>query len=77
MGATMLITLEPTADIFLTDEGIPVRAWVGQTDQGTEIIAYIAALCATGDQSQLAAELLAMPGPLITTYRVRDADNEL
>jgi len=59
------ITLEPTAEFFRTDEGFPVRAWIGTTDQGTRITAFIAAIAsrADDDQAQLQAELEEIPGP--------------
>ena len=61
----MRITLEPTAQFFRTAEGIPVRLWTGSSDQGTPLVAFIAAVAAPEgcDQSQLEAELKQIPGP--------------
>jgi hypothetical protein len=61
----MRISLEPTAEFFLTDDGYPVRMWTGKTDRGTDILAFISAICAPAnqDQSQLEEELRAIPGP--------------
>lgn len=63
----MKITLEPTAEFFVTDEGYPVRAWTGATDRGTRVVAFVAAICAPGDQdqSQLEGELREIPGPMM------------
>lgn len=43
----MRITLEPTADIFLAEEltadrAVMLRKWVGATDDGVPVHAYIA-----------------------------------
>lgn len=61
----MKLTLIPTEQFFRTDEGIPVRAWIGETDTGTACIAFIAAIASPcgHDQSQLARELREIPGP--------------
>ena len=63
----MKLTVEPTEEFFRTDEGVPVRAWKGQTDAGTPVIAFIAAIAAPDgvDQADLARELREIPGPNI------------
>jgi hypothetical protein len=66
------LTIEPTADFFVTDEGYPVRAWRGTTDRGTRVIAFISAICSDdGDQSELERELQAIPGPNVAMVDVR------
>ena len=72
----MKITLEPTADLFRTDDGIPVRAWRGTTDRGTHVIAFIAAIAAPAgeDQSELLAELREIPGPATADAFMRGVD---
>lgn len=70
----MKLTLEPTERFFRTDEGIPVRAWTGETEQGTKVVAFIAALAVPEgeDQSQFERELHEIPGPNIGRVALRE-----
>jgi hypothetical protein len=59
------LTLEPTTKFFRTDDGYPVRAWIGSTSGGCKVVAFISAISAAEgqDHSELARELEAIPGP--------------
>ena len=67
----MKLILEHTEQFFTTDEGYPVRAWTGTTGEGTQVIAFIAAICAPAHQpqDQLERELREIPGPPIPSAR--------
>jgi hypothetical protein len=72
----MKLTLEPTPEFFCTDEGIPVRAWTGSTEEGTLVIAFIAAICVPESASEehherFRRELVTIPGPNMTGVAVR------
>jgi hypothetical protein len=71
-GVNLKITLGPTEEFFRTDEGFPVRAWKGTTDQGTPIIAFIAGISAQDgfDYSKLEAELKSIPGPNVSQTKI-------
>ncbi len=65
----MKMTLEPTPEFFLTDDGFPVRCWVGHTDAGTPVIAFISAIAVpdgAGEEQHAALrrELVSIPGPM-------------
>lgn len=51
-----------------------MRAWTGETDQGTKVVAFIAAIAAPEgeDQSQLERELKSIPGPNIGRVEMRE-----
>lgn len=72
----MRLTLEPTTEFFLTDDGFPVRAWRGTTGRGVAVIAFISAVCADEANADAAAvdelrrELHALPGPLTPMHHV-------
>jgi hypothetical protein len=61
--------------VFRTDEGFPVRAWKGQTDKGTPVIAFVAAISSPDgyDHSELERELKTIPGPNVSQTEVRSA----
>ena len=79
----MIITLQPTEEFFLTDDGVPMRAWKGLTGKGVPIIAFISAICADEARADAAAvdqlrlELHSIPGPhTVTRFEVRPEMNE-
>jgi hypothetical protein len=45
----MQITLEPTGEVLVTAENLPVRIWQGKTAVGTRIVALILAIAPKGD----------------------------
>ncbi len=58
----MKVTLEPTAEIFeapVNGVKVPMRVWVGQTEGGVAIGAYVLSIVPidTGDHARMKAEL--------------------
>lgn len=60
----MKLKLESTEQLGEVN-GAPVRVWRGRTGKGVEVLAYIAAIRAPGDEdlAELEAELLEVPPP--------------
>ena len=54
----MQITLEPTGRLFLTDEKMQVREWIGKTGSGIPITALILAISPRGNDPNDLVEAL-------------------
>ena len=62
----MIITIESTDEI-VTYNGAPVRIWKGKTSQGTEIVAFVRAVCVRAGQeaeAELGASLKMVEPPV-------------
>jgi hypothetical protein len=59
------ITIAPTEEYFRTEEGFLVRLWHGTMDNGSSVIAYMAAIALAPEGAAIArAEaMVPIPGP--------------
>jgi hypothetical protein len=59
------ITIAPTEEYFRTEEGFLVRLWHGTVDNGSSVMAYIAAIALSPEGAALAKEeaMVPIPGP--------------
>lgn len=58
----MQVTIQPTPNFFMAGE-VMVRMWQGQAEDGTEVVALVAAVAVAGDVPAVAQALVSIPPP--------------
>ena len=65
LGSLVKITIFPTEEYFRTEEGFLVRLWHGTMDNGSAVMAYMAAIAISPAGAAVAREeaMVPIPGP--------------